>query len=121
MSTRVSLNEEKKLWHGTYLSYGIGFFVSLVFTSISFLLVAYDAFPPVSLIYTIATLAFLQAVVQLIFFLHLGQEGKPHWETFIFFFMLLILLIIVVGSLWVMNDLNERMMPKHNMTAAHHD
>jgi len=120
MSEEISLNEEKKLWHGTYLSYGIGFFVSLIFTSISFLLVAFQVFPPEVLIYTVASFALFQAVVQLIFFLHLGQEGKPHWETFIFFFMLLILLIIAVGSLWVMNDLNERMMPKH-MTTTHHD
>ena len=84
------------------------------------MLVVYDVFPPTALTYTIASFALVQAIVQLIFFLHLGQEGKPHWETFIFFFMLLILMIIVLGSLWVMNDLNERMMPKH-MTTAHHD
>lgn len=120
MDTDITLSDEKKLWHGTYISYGIGFFVSLIFTSISFLLVVYEVFEPQMLAYTIAGFAFTQAVVQLIFFLHLGQEGKPHWETFIFFFMLLILLIIVIGSLWVMNDLNERMMPKHS-TMMHHD
>lgn len=120
MSEEISLNEEKKLWHGTYISYGIGFFVSLIFTSISFLLVVYEAFPPTPLTYTIAGFALIQAIAQLGLFLHLGQEEKPNWETFIFSFMLLILLIIVVGSLWVMNDLNERMMPKH-MTSAHHD
>jgi cytochrome o ubiquinol oxidase operon protein cyoD len=120
MDTEISLSEEKKLWHGSYLSYGIGFLVSLIFTSISFLLVAYEVFEPKILAHTIAGFALIQAVVQLIFFLHLGQEGKPHWETFIFFFMLLILLIIVIGSLWVMNDLNERMMPQHT-TSMHHD
>ena len=111
MDSDISLNDEKKLWHGTYLSYGMGFFISLIFTSISFLLVAHEVFEPQILTYTIAGFALIQAVV--------GQEGKPHWETFIFFFMLLILLIIVIGSLWVMNDLNERMMPKHTTTMYH--
>lgn len=114
MENELTLNDEKKLWHGTYISYGIGFFVSLIFTSISFLLVAFNVFEPQILAYTISGFALIQAVVQLIFFLHLGQEGKPHWETFIFLFMLLILLIIVIGSLWVMNDLNERMMMHHD-------
>lgn len=120
MENEISLSEEKKLWHGTYMSYGIGFLISLIFTSTSFLLVAYSVFPPLLLTYTIAGFALMQAIVQLLFFLHLGQEGKPHWETFIFFFMLLILLIISLGSLWVMSDLNARMMPQH-MTDMHHD
>lgn len=110
MSKELNLNEEKKLWHGTALSYGLGFFVSLVITCISFLLVGFEAFEPKALIYTISVLALVQAIVQLAFFLHVGQEGKPHWETLLFFFMLLILMIIVVGSLWVMNNLNMRMM-----------
>lgn len=121
MSHELNLNEEKKLWHGTRLSYGLGFFVSLIITSISFLLVGFEAFEPRVLIYTIALLALVQAIVQLAFFLHVGQEGKPHWETLIFFFMLLILMIIVIGSLWVMNDLNRRMMPEHHQMAEHYD
>ena len=63
-----------------------------------------------ALIYAIIVLALAQALVQLLFFLHVGQEAKPRWETRAFCFMVLILLIIVIGSLWVMHDLNDRMM-----------
>ena len=32
----------------------------------------------------IVALALLQAIVQLLFFLHVGQEAKPRWETLVF-------------------------------------
>jgi cytochrome o ubiquinol oxidase operon protein cyoD len=54
--------------------------------------------------------------VQLRFFLHLGQEAKPRWETMIFYFMVLVLLIIALGSLWIMHDLEERVMSNMEMT-----
>ena len=54
----------------------------------------------------------MQAIVQLIFFLHIGQEAKPHWETVVFCFTVLVLLIIVIGSLWIMYDLDYRLMPR---------
>ena len=120
MHKEPNLEEIKKLWHGSYRAYAIGFIGSLLLTSLSFYLVAGQAFAPQELIYAISALALVQAVLQLLFFLHVGQEGKPHWETWVFLFMLLILVIIVVGSLWVMNDLNSRMMP-HNGHFMYHD
>lgn len=62
------------------------------------------------LIYTVIALALVQAIVQLLFFLHVGQEAKPRWETVVFYFMVVILFIIAAGSLWIMNDLNDRVM-----------
>ncbi len=113
MDHELSLREMQKTWHGSLRSYLIGFFGSLLLTSISFLLVYYEVMPGERLIYIISGLAMVQAVVQLLYFLHLGKEGHPYWETFVFFFMILIMLIIVLGSLWIMHDLNMRMM--------HHD
>lgn len=111
MHTELSLKEMKKEWHGTLKSYAIGFAVSLLLTTAAFLLVITKVLTGNSLIYTIALLAVVQAAFQLLFFLHVGQEAKPRWETFAFCFMFVILLIIVIGSLWIMNDLNNRMMP----------
>lgn len=120
MQHDLSLKEIKNEYHGTLKSYVIGFITSLVLTGISFSLVTYRLLSGYTLIYSLVALALTQAIFQLLFFLHLGREPKPKWETAIFFFMLLILFIIVLGSLWVMNDLNERMMPdmhtmKHGM------
>ncbi len=110
MHDELSLKETQKEWHGTYTSYCIGFFASLALTGTSFLLVVTDVLSGSVLNITIAALALMQAVFQLMFFLHLGQEEKPRWETIIFSFMLLLLLIIVIGSLWIMYDLDQRVM-----------
>lgn len=110
MDHDLSLSEMKKEWHGTLKSYAIGFVASLLLTSTSFALVLTDIISKEYLIASIVALAIIQAVVQLIYFLHLGQEAKPRWETLIFFFMLLLLSIIALGTLWVMHDLNERTM-----------
>lgn len=57
----------------------------------------------------IVALAVAQLLVQLIFFLHLGREGKPRWNLAAFFFMLIFLFIIIAGSLWIMYNLNYNM------------
>ncbi|MBA3957116.1 MAG: cytochrome o ubiquinol oxidase subunit IV [Parachlamydiaceae bacterium] len=111
MHSELNLQQIKKEWHGSLKAYLIGFTLALLLTGLSFLLVITKALTGQALINTIIGLALLQATVQLIFFLHIGQEAKPRWETFIFCFMVLVLLIIVLGSLWIMSDLNDRVMP----------
>lgn len=54
----------------------------------------------------ILTLAMTQLVVQLVFFLHLGQEKKPRLQLLMFLFAGLIILIVVTGSLWIMANLD---------------
>lgn len=114
MDYDLTLKEIKKEWHGTLKAYIIGFTASLLLTVISFLLVATRLLSDQHLIYVIVFLALAQAVIQLIFFLHLGQEAKPRWETVVFCFMVVVLLIIAIGSLWIMHDLNERVMAGMN-------
>lgn len=113
MEHKLSLAQIRKEWHGSYKAYAIGFISSLILTTLSFGLVMTKTSTPLLLV----ALALLQAVFQLIFFLHLGQEAKPRSETLIFIFMVVILLIVALGSLWIMYDLNERMMP--GMTMNH--
>lgn len=115
----LSLNEIKKEWHGTLRSYVIGFISSLILTIISFLLVVTAYFPAKILTYSILALAIIQAIVQLRFFLHVGQEAKPRWESVVFYFMVLILLIVAIGSLWIMYDLDYRLMS--NMKEMPHE
>ena len=114
MEGELSLVQTKKMWHGTLKAYIIGFLGAIILTAISFSLVVTQDLTGDLLVYTIVGLALVQAVVQLIFFLHIGQEAKPRWELLIFYFMLLVLFIVVAGSLWIMNDLNKRVM--RNMT-----
>lgn len=115
----LSLKEIRKEWHGSLKGYLIGFIACIVLTSISFYLVYSKIISGLNLIYTIVGLALVQAAFQMLFFLHLGQEDKPRWETVVFFFMFSVLLIISIGSLWIMYDLNDRVMS--NMTGMSHD
>lgn len=110
MSHELTLKEIKKEYHGSLKSYVIGFSISLILTAISFTLVITKALSDQNTIYTIVGLALVQAIAQLLFFLHLGKEAKPRWETVVFYFMVAVLLIIAIGSLWIMNDLNYRVM-----------
>ena len=110
MSDDLSLAEIQKEWHGTLRAYCIGLIASVLLTGASFFLVMTRLFSGYTTIAIIFALAVVQAVVQLRFFLHVGEEPKPRWESGIFFFMVLVLLIVLVGSLWIMYDLNKRMM-----------
>lgn len=110
MNDDLSLNEIKKEWHGSLRSYLIGFFASLFLTAISFFIVHIKLFSGYTLMSTLGGLAIVQAIFQVVFFLHLGKEDRPQWETLIFLFMVMVLLVIVLGSLWIMFDLDERVM-----------
>ncbi len=110
MHDELSLSEIKKEYHGSLKSYILGFFLSLIFTLISFSLVVFEVLPRQTLIYSLPFLALIQAGIQLVFFLHLGKEENPKWESLVFYFMVLVLLIIVLGSLWIMYDLEARTM-----------
>lgn len=113
MSEELSLKEMQKMWHGSLRAYLIGISSCLLLTLLSFSIVGFDLLRGGEALLAIYSLALVQGVLQLRYFLHLGEEGSPYWETLIFCFMLLILLVIVVGSLWVMNDLNMRTMVMH--------
>lgn len=90
--------------------------LSLALTFIAFALVfqhigANHTGPSHELItFALVALAVTQLAVQMVFFLHLGQESRPRWNFTVFLFMLLTLVIIVFGSLWIMDNLNYHMM-----------
>ncbi len=106
----LTLKEIQKEYPGSYKAYFLGFIFSLILTLISFGLVMTKTLSGRALIFSLSGLALTQAIVQLLFFLHVGKESKPYWETIICIFMIAVLLIISFGSLWIMYDLNNRMM-----------
>jgi cytochrome o ubiquinol oxidase subunit IV len=97
--------------HGSVLSYTIGFLLSLFFTIEAYLLVTKGLLHGWKLIYVLALFAVAQCTVQLMLFLHLGKRKGQRWQLLVFGFMLLVVVILVVGSLWIMDNLNSRMMP----------
>ncbi|MBI5004305.1 cytochrome o ubiquinol oxidase subunit IV [Candidatus Kaiserbacteria bacterium] len=102
--------------HGSLVSYIIGFVISIVLTLAAYFIVQqhvsslHETFSHSFITFAVVGFALLQLLVQLIFFLHLGRDAKPHWNLIVFVYAFLLLLIIVVGSLWVMHHLNYNMM-----------
>lgn len=94
-----------------FITYVVGFSVSILLTLASYFIVTQHLLQEEAIAWTLMGLGSLQAILQLVFFLHLGSESKPRWNLIIFTFMLFVLVIIVVGSLWIMSNLNSRMMP----------
>lgn len=111
MSHEPSLDEVQKEYHGSLRSYLMGFIYCALLTLTSFWLVVSKKLALKHLLYSLVALALIQALIQLRYFLKLGHERKPYWQTLIFAFLVLVLLIIAIGTLWVMFDLNARLMP----------
>lgn len=90
--------------------YVTGFATALGVTLLAFWLVMNEVVRGRGLIAIVMALAVVQLTVQLVFFLHVGEEERPRWNLMALLFMLIILVIIVAGSLWIMNNLNYNMM-----------
>ena len=98
-------------------SYTVGLLLALILTlsafSLTFLrlqgvagLLPNSWFLPV-----ILTLAMAQLVVQLWFFLHLGQGKDSRWNASMFAFTFFAVLVVIVASVWIMYHLNYNMTP----------
>ena len=91
-------------------SYVVGFVLSVASTLIAYALVVNHVWPMSILVIIIAILAVVQLAVQLVFFLHLGDEKGPRWKLVTITFAIIVVVILVGGSLWIMNNLNYNMM-----------
>lgn len=92
------------------VNYISGFVLSILLTIGAYIAVTQHTFMGGVLIAVIIGLAILQVLVQLFFFLHLGQETRPRWKLAVLIFMLITLGILVFGSLWIMQNLNYHML-----------
>ncbi len=90
--------------------YLFGFISSVILTLGAYYAVVEKLFSPVWILITIVSLGFIQAIIQLTFFLYLGKEPKPRTNFHVFILMIVILSIVIGGTLWIMYSLNERTM-----------
>jgi len=91
-----------------YLSYIVGFILSILTTLAAYLAVVKQVWPMETLVYIVMGIAVVQLAVQAVFFLHIGRGS--HWKVVTFAFAILVVLIVVVGSIWIMNNLDYNMM-----------
>jgi cytochrome o ubiquinol oxidase operon protein cyoD len=98
-------------WNPSLKPQVLGYVVSILLLFAAFFVVEKHQLTDGDLKMAIAGFAVAQALVQLFFFLHLGMESKPHWNTITFIFAVIVILIIIGGSLWIMHNLNYDLMP----------
>jgi cytochrome o ubiquinol oxidase operon protein cyoD len=95
---------------GSLKSYGTGFILSIVLTAIAFALVMSGAVSRPALLFAVIAAAVVQMLVHLHYFLHLNRSSAQRWNVLALLFTVLILCLFVGGSLWIMYNLNYRMM-----------
>lgn len=99
-------------WNVSYKPQFIGFILSIMLIIAAYRIVTHHHLSEGLLTLTLVGLALGQAVVQLVFFLHLGLETKPRWNMLMFLFTVMVILIVLGGSLWIMDNLDYNLMPK---------
>ena len=97
--------------HGSYRANTTGFILSLLLTLASFGMLMYGKFPTSLILAAIVTLAVLQIIAQMHFFLHLDNSPAQRWNVMVLVYTLIIIVFLVLGTLWIMYNANIRMMP----------
>ena len=94
----------------TIKPYLVGVVLALVLTAIPFGLVAARTLRPIHIFFVIGAAAITQVVVHLRYFLHLDLKPWSQNKVIALCFAAIVLLILVGGTLWILFDLNYRMM-----------
>lgn len=106
--------------HGTMAQYINGFVLSILLTLIAYFAAVKHLWSTKILMAVLLLLAVVQFAVQLVFFMHIGQEAKPRWKRLTIVLMMVFALIVVLGSIWIMYNLNYRMSPDQINTYMQH-
>lgn len=104
-----------KAYKHTLNAYISGFVLSIVLTFAAYLIVQAhtssnnQVLAQPTVLIAILIFALAQLMVQLYFFLHLGEEAKPRWRLMTLLFAVTVVLIVVGGSIWIMANLDYNM------------
>ena len=102
--------------HGTFGSLMTGFAMAVILTILPFGLVMGDTgLSREVLIGLIMGMGGLQIIVHLVYFLHVNKNVEQGWTLVATIFSVIILVIVLAGSLWVMHNMNQNMMPMPDM------
>lgn len=90
----------------------VGFGISLVLTLIAYFIILnpeFFRFDVETAVLVILSLAILQSLAQLIFFINIWKEDGSFWNLSIFASTVSIIFIIIFFSIWIINHLNYHM------------
>jgi cytochrome o ubiquinol oxidase subunit IV len=94
-----------------FLVYTIGLVLAVILTATSFWAANTSLLWGPGIALGLAVLAIAQMGVHLVFFLHIGTGADNTNNVLALAFGVLVVLLVVGGSLWIMADLNDAMMP----------
>ncbi len=97
---------------GSLGSYAAGFILSVVLTAAAFGLVmaGRGVLPRWAIFSGIFAAAVVQMLAHLHYFLHLDTSSSSRWNLLALVLTVLIMFLFVGGTLWIMSNLNYRMM-----------
>ncbi|UDG79181.1 Cytochrome bo(3) ubiquinol oxidase subunit 4 [Candidatus Ecksteinia adelgidicola] len=87
----------------------VGFIFSIILTIIPFLIVIKRVFSDTIVFYLIISMAIIQILIHLIYFLNINTSLEKRWDLAALIFTSIIISIILIGSLWIMHHLNINM------------
>ena len=93
------------------LVYTTGLLLAVLLTAVSFWVANTSLLWPPGIPLGLAVLTIAQMGVHLVFFLHITTGPEHTNNVLALAFGILIVFLVVVGSLWIMADLNDSMMP----------
>ncbi len=103
--------DEHHGWNLSFKPLWIGFIISLVLVFAAYRIVAQYHLKHELLVISIVVIGCALALIQLVFFLHLGLEERPRWNLIMFIFGVVLMFILIGGTLWIMSNLNYNAMP----------
>ena len=101
------------------LVYTIGLLLAVILTATSFWVANTSLLWPPGIPLGLVVLAIAQMGVHLVFFLHITTGPDNTNNVLALAFGVLIVFLVVVGSLWIMTNLNDNMMPPPELMNLH--
>ncbi len=95
----------------SYLSYTAGLGLAIVATIASFVVSQTTLLWAPGIPVGLVVLAFAQIGIHLVFFLHLGSGPDSTNNILALAFGVLIVFLVIAGSVWIMTNLNNNLMP----------
>jgi cytochrome o ubiquinol oxidase subunit IV len=95
----------------SYLSYSVGLGLAIIATIASFIVAQTNLLWPPGIPVGLIVLALAQIGVHLVFFLHLGSGADSTNNILALAFGVLIVFLVIAGSVWIIANLNDNVMP----------
>jgi len=116
----ISISAEAERWTLTDVGiYTIGLALAVILTATSFWVANTSLLWAPGIPLGLAVLAIAQMGVHLVFFLHITTGPDNTNNVLALAFGILIVFLVVVGSLWIMSNLSDSMMPPAELMNLH--